>query len=363
MSCPVQLILTGRRGCIARAMVAWMKANQPEVDIVYLHPFPFCASALQSLLASGNVRYMVNCAALGDDAASVDDPFTYYETNCFGVTKQLEVIRRHSPSTRYINLGSIYESKGSPYAGSKRCARDVIKTYREQYGLYALQGTLGFTEYPGRAESRLSRRITKGVARITRAIKDGQPFEPLVLRDLDQHYSWTWAEDVADGLWRMLNQVAYPESKPESATEIEHTDGWLQRGWRPQEYILSTEETHTVRAFVEKAFAAAGIVELQTAQGSQGNQQVCLRWRGNGVDEAYELGGMVTHVSDSGWDASWGYAKSLVRSRPTLSSSLDITHLHGDATRARTELGWTPKVSFDQLVEEMVRADLKAVGL
>ncbi len=326
---PVQMVITGQRGCIGRALAKWMKANHPEIDLIYVMPFPFSFDALHRTLVSGNVRYMVNCAALGDDAASVQEPFNYYETNCFGVVKQLEMIRRYSPATRYINLGSIYETRTSPYAGSKRCARDSIKTYRDQYGLYALQATLGFTEYPGRAETCLSRKITKGVARIAAAIKAAQPFEPLILRDLDQRYSWTWAEDVVDGIWRMLNQEEHRKDfLLQTRGVVLQTDHVVFHDLR--EYVLASDETHTVRDFVTQAFWATGFVHV--------GWSMPLGATGPASEVAY--------VDDH----------LVVRLNAPLCCSAETDPSLGDA--AHTELGWSPKISFDQLVSEMVAADL-----
>lgn len=292
---PVQMLITGPRGCVARALIAYMRREHPEVEILRFAAFPFSMSKLWDYLTRGNVRYLVNCAGLGRDADSKEEPFTYYETNTFGVVKQLEMVRRFSPSTRYLNLGTIYEYDGygdvlspSVYSSSKRAAREIITTYRTTYGLHAMTATLGFTEYPGRHESFLARRITMGVARIAAAMEHGQPFAPLALHDVDQHYVWTWAEDVADGIWRMLNQEG-----------------------TPRDYTLSTGDQHTVREFVDLAFATA--------------------FPGADLTNA---GLMVSTGNDT-------------------AAALDRCEV-----RARDQLGWKPQMGFADLVTTLTRCDL-----
>lgn len=233
---PIQMAITGPRGCVARALKAWMAVNHPEIDILPIPSFPFSMSRLWDHLRGGQVRYLVNCAGLGSDSESAVDPLGYYATNATGVTHQLEVIRQFSPTTRYLNLGTIYEpSSSSVYSSSKRMARDAVTTYRSTYGLYAVTATLGFTEYYGRRECFLARRITKGVATLARALREGTPFSPFRLRDLDEPFIWTWAEDVAAGMWTMLNRDT------------------------PQDSRLVNARTSSIRAFLKVALDEAGI--------------------------------------------------------------------------------------------------------
>lgn len=324
-------------------MLAYMKREQPEIDIIRLAPFPFGLTQLQSALVGGNVVYFVNAAAMGKDSESLERPYEYLETNTFGVVKQLEMIRKFSPQTRYVNLGSVYErAKNTPYATSKRAARDIIKSYRESFGLYAVQTYLGFTEYYHRDPSYLSKRITGGVARIALAVKNGTDFEPIFLENIDQKFSWTWAEDVADGLWRMLNQDKSHRQMREDGIDIKPVSRIIAQ--TPREHLLSSGETHTVRAFVEKAFAAAGF------EGCFWDREEPIAERG--------------HLETYEWvNTSTNTGHSLVKQNPIFLRPSDVTYLHGDASRARTELGWSPKVSFDDLVTRMVQNDLKEVGL
>lgn len=341
MSMPPRVLLAGSRGCIARAFRAYMCREHPEVGITDLLPFPFSLQNLATALQTGTFTHFVNAASRGDDKGSLLDPYAYFDTNVAGVYRQLEMVRRYSPTTRYLNLGTIYESASdaSPYVASKRMAREVVTSYRVNHDLYAVTATLGFTEYDGRPETCLSRRITKGVARIAAAIKGGQPFEPLVLRDLDQRYSWTWAEDVADGMWRVLNQGHY-RGVPATAEMGVHSLNFAEL-LAPEDYLVSSAETHTVRSFVERAFAAAGF------EGCFWDREEPIVERG--------------HLETYDWvntKANTGHA--LVRTDPTPFPSETIP---SDATQSVADLGWSPKVSFDQLVDRMVRIDLAAVGL
>jgi GDPmannose 4,6-dehydratase len=219
----------------------------------------------------------------------------------------------------------------SPYGAAKIAARQIVKVYRESYKLYAVQGLLFNHESERRGEEFVTRKISLGVARIARAMKDNKPFDPIELGNLDSKRDWSHAEDFVEGIWRMLNQNEY-------RNDIDPTTKWTIPNLHLQEYILASGETHTIRTFVEKAFYAANI------DGS---------WSGKGTDEAYH--------------SLWGYTPEgvikLVRINPAFYRPAEVELLLGDSTRARAELGWSPKVSFDDLVTRMVKNDLKEAGL
>lgn len=322
-----------------------------------LAPMDLCdAHSINALVETYRPAYFINCAANSFVGTSWDYPEQHMDYNALGVMRQLEAIKRFSRETRYINFGSSEEfgdvayspqdekhpgRARSPYGASKIAARQIVKVYRESFGLYAIQCWCFNYESERRGHEFVTRKITLGVTRIAAAIKAGQPFEPIELGNLDAKRDWSHAEDFVDGIWRMLNQEAFPKSKPHGATWEEHTSLWMKnRAWEPQEYVLSSNETHTVREFVERAFTIAGIPGL---------------WGGTGTDERYTRlvpypGAMVTK-------------EPLVVINPAFYRPAEVDLLLGDSTRARTELGWQPKVSFDQLVERMVRSDLAAVGL
>ena len=175
--------------------------------------------------------------------------------------------------------------------------------YREAYGLHASNGILFNHEGPTRGETFVTRKISRAVA----AIKLGRQ-ETLFLGNLDAKRDWGHARDYVEGIWRI---VQHPE---------------------PDDYILATGETHSVREFVEKAFAQIGIG---------------IVWQGVGADE-------------KGVDA--GSGRVLVQVDPGYFRPTEVGFLIGDASKARAKLGWKHRVSFDELVAEMVAADLKNVA-
>ncbi len=191
----------------------------------------------------------------------------------------------------------------SPYAAAKLYAYWITVNYREAYGLHASNGILFNHESPLRGETFVTRKITRAVAAI--ALKKQ---EALYLGNLDAKRDWGHARDYVEGMWRMLQQET------------------------PDDYVLATGETHTVREFVEKAFAVVGIR---------------IGWRGAGVEEV-------------GVDERSG--RVLVRIDPRYFRPTEVDLLLGDPSKARTKLGWTHTVGFEQLVKEMMDADLKLVA-
>jgi GDPmannose 4,6-dehydratase len=192
----------------------------------------------------------------------------------------------------------------SPYAAAKLYAYWITVNYREAYGVHASNGILFNHEGPTRGETFVTRKITRAVA----AIKLGRQ-ETLYLGNLDAKRDWGHARDYVEGMWRILQ---HPE---------------------PDDYVLATGEMHSVREFVEKAFAQIGI---------------SIVWEGQGVDE-------------TGIDATSG--RSFVKVDPRYFRPTEVDLLIGDPSKARAKLGWKHKVSFYDLVAEMVAADLKTIEL
>jgi GDPmannose 4,6-dehydratase len=191
----------------------------------------------------------------------------------------------------------------SPYAAAKLYAYWITVNYREAYGIHASNGILFNHESPIRGETFVTRKISRAVA----AIKLGRQ-ETLYLGNLDAKRDWGHARDYVEGMWKILQS---PE---------------------PDDYVLATGETHSVREFVEKAFAQIGIR---------------IVWEGVGVDE-------------KGIDA--GSGRVMVQIDPRYFRPTEVDLLIGDPSKARSKLGWHHRVSFEQLVTEMVAADLKNVA-
>ena len=188
----------------------------------------------------------------------------------------------------------------SPYGAAKLYSHWMTVNYREAYGIHASNGILFNHESPIRGETFVTRKITRAAA----AIHHGRQ-EHLFLGNLDSVRDWGHARDYVRGMWMMLQQ---PE---------------------PDDYVLATGQVHSVRAFVERAFAHVGIA---------------VRWSGAGVDE-------------KGVDARTG--KILVQVDPVYFRPTEVDFLQGDAAKAKQKLGWTADISFEQLVQEMMESDLR----
>lgn len=345
--------------------------------------------------------YFINLAAQSFVGSSWTIPEQTFDIDAIGVIRCLEAIRKHVPHCRFYNAGSseehgdvVHTPQGidhpprarSPYGAAKIAARQITKVYRESYGLYAVQGLLSNHESERRGEEFVTRKITLGVARIARAIKDGKPFEPIELGNLDAKRDWSHAEDFVEGMWRMLNQEIYrtdealydgfiAEIHPYDLSKTE-LDQIRVTSKHIREYVLASGETHTVREFIEKAWKVAEQILFPTLGSNNG------RWynsTGKPEDEVFERGyiggqlkdgqmvpvdevpGLIrrdpTHVSGLGWN------QTIVRINPAFYRPNDVELLLGDSAPARKDLGWQPKVSFDQLVTRMVKSDLAAVGI
>ena len=189
----------------------------------------------------------------------------------------------------------------SPYGAAKLYAHWITVNYREAYGLHASNGILFNHESPLRGETFVTRKITRAVA----AIQAGRQ-DCLYLGNLDAARDWGHARDYVRGMWLMLQQD------------------------KPDDYVLATGESHTVREFVERAFAVAGRTII---------------WSGKGTEE-------------TGRDCADGTV--LVRLDPRHLRPTEVDRLTGDAAKARARLGWQPQTSFDALVTEMVESDMAA---
>ncbi len=187
----------------------------------------------------------------------------------------------------------------SPYAAAKLYAYWITVNYREAYGLHASNGILFNHEGPTRGETFVTRKISRGVAAIALGLQDR-----LFLGNLDAKRDWGHARDYVEGMWRILQQE------------------------KADDYVLATEETHSVRAFVEHAFAVT---------------ERTLTWEGKGIEE-------------KGVDARTGQV--LVEIDPEYFRPTEVDHLCGDASKAHRILGWRHKTRFEQLVREMVETDL-----
>ena len=243
---------------------------------------------------------LYNLAAMSFVPASWDQPMLTGEYNSQGVTRVLDAIRQVDPKIRFYQASSsemfgkvreVPQSEKtpfyprSPYGVSKVFAHYITVNYRESYNLFAVSGMLFNHESPRRGLEFVTRKVTDGVARIKLGLADS-----LSIGNLDAQRDWGFAGDYVRAMWLMLQQD------------------------RPDDYVIATGISHSVRELIETAFAHVG-----------------LDWQKH------------------------------VRVDPALLRPAEVEHLLGDCSKARVELGWTPGVTFKQLVEMMVDADLDSV--
>jgi GDPmannose 4,6-dehydratase len=283
--------------------------------------------SLDSLVNDIKPDYFINFGAQSFVGCSWEIPLQTFDVNATGVARCLEAIRRFQPKCRFYSAGSSEEfgdvqytpqdinhpsRPRSPYGASKAAAKHLVKVYRESYNLYAVHGILFNHEGTKRGEEFVTRKISKGVARIIHSIRNKKPFAPIELGNLDAKRDWSDSEDFVDGVWKMLNQN------------------------KPKDYILSSNETHTIREFINKAFNVININGI---------------WHGNGTSEELSVPNYLVEEYDI-------CSSVLVKVNPKFYRPAEVDLLLGDSNLAREELGWKPKISFDNLVERMVKYDI-----
>lgn len=292
--------------------------------------------------------YFINFAAQSFVASSWDFARQTWECNSTAILDCLEAIKRLQPNCRFYNAGSSEEFGNvayqpqdenhpsrprSPYGASKAAARQLIKVYRESYGLYAVQGWLFNHEGPRRGEEFVTRKITKGVTRIFDAIVNDKPIVPIELGNIDAERDWSDAEDMMDAVWKMLNQDVY--SNDCSVKDIGHLIDKRALGQYIKDYVVGSGEKHTIREFIDEAFKLVGI---------RGE------WCESGVNEyLWYSSGPKPLPSDQ---------CKLVTINPKFYRPAEVEVLLADSSKIRKDLGWKPKTTFNGLVEKMITSDL-----
>jgi GDPmannose 4,6-dehydratase len=255
-----------------------------------------------------------NLGAQSFVALSFEQPIFTADVTGIGVLRVLEAIREVDPKIRFYQasssemFGKAQESPQnektpfyprSPYAASKLFGHCVTVNYRESYGLFACSGILFNHESPLRGLEFVTRRITHSIARIKLGMQ-----KSISLGNLEAERDWGYAPEYVEAMWLMLQQE------------------------EPDDYVIATGETHSVREFVEAAFEALG---------------VDIKWTGKGVRE-------------KGTDRKTG--KVLVKIDPKLFRPAEVETLTGDYSKARKKFGWRPRTKFKGLVKKMVEHDL-----
>ncbi|HEY4640193.1 MAG TPA: GDP-mannose 4,6-dehydratase [Thermoanaerobaculia bacterium] len=273
------------------------------------------ASSLNRILRVVDPDEIYNLGAQSHVKVSFDTPDYTGEITGLGATRLLEAIREMQIRPRIYQasssemFGLVRETPQnertpfyprSPYGVAKVYAYWMTVNYREAYDLFAVNGILFNHESPRRGETFVSRKITRAVGRIKYGLQD-----TLYLGNLDAKRDWGYAKDYVEAMWLML----------------QHSEA--------QDFVIATGETHTVRDFCTRAFAAAGIE---------------LDWRGDGQHE-------------QGVDRADGAVRVCIDPRYLRPTEVDL--LLGDAGKARELLGWSPKTDFQKLVELMTESDLR----
>ena len=255
-----------------------------------------------------------NLGAQSHVAVSFESPEYTADVDAIGTLRLLEAIRllglekktrfyQASTSELYGLVQEIPQREStpfyprSPYAVAKMYAYWITVNYREAYGIYACNGILFNHESPRRGETFVTRKITRGLANISQGLEDC-----LYIGNMDALRDWGHAKDYVRMQWLMLQQQV------------------------PEDFVIATGVQYSVRQFIEKTAAALGMR---------------LRWEGKGIDEV------------GYWDD-----KPIVRVDPRYFRPTEVETLLGDPTKAKEKLGWTPEISLDEMVQEMVAADL-----
>jgi GDPmannose 4,6-dehydratase len=276
------------------------------------------SESLTTILADVRPDEVYNLAAQSHVGISFTMPTYTGDVSGLGVVRLLEGIRQVVPEARFYQassselFGKVREvpqneetpfHPRSPYAVAKLYAYWATVNYREAHGLFAANGVLFNHESPRRGLNFVTRKITRAVAEIAAGQR-----ERVSLGNLDARRDWGFAGDFVDAMWRVVQ------------TET------------PEDWVIGLGEDHSVRDFCERAFDHVGVE---------------LEWSGDGIDEI-------------GSDRTSGATRVVVNPRHFRPAEVD--QLLSDSTKARRELGWEPRVGFDELVKMMVDADLAAVG-
>jgi GDPmannose 4,6-dehydratase len=291
------------------------------------------SSSLVHIMGKVQPDEIYNLAAQSHVAVSFEEPEYTADSDGLGTLRLLEGIRilgledktkfyQASTSELFGKVQEVPQTEKtpfyprSPYAVAKLYSYWIVVNYREAYNIFACNGILFNHESPVRGETFVTRKITRALARIVLGLK-----ECTYLGNLDAKRDWGHAKDYVEMQWLMLQQD------------------------KPDDFVIASGVQHSVREFVERAAAELGII---------------MRWEGEGVDEK----GIIDRIKDKGERLKEGndgpkVGDVIVRVDPRYFRPTEVESLLGDPSKAREELGWETKISFDELVKEMVLADME----
>jgi GDPmannose 4,6-dehydratase len=295
------------------------------------------SSSLVHIMAKVRPDELHNLAAQSHVAVSFEEPEYTADSDGLGTLRLLEAIRileltdktkfyQASTSELYGMVQEVPQNEKtpfyprSPYAVAKLYSYWIVVNYREAYNIFACNGILFNHESPVRGETFVTRKITRALARIVLGLQ-----ECTYLGNLDAKRDWGHAKDYIEMQWLMLQQD------------------------KPDDFVIASGVQHSVREFVERAAGELGI---------------SIRWEGSGIDEvgiikdvrSEELG---VRSNTSNQTPKINPGQVIVRVDPRYFRPTEVESLLGDPSKAKNELGWEPKITFDELVKEMVLADLE----
>jgi len=267
-----------------------------------------------------------NLAAQSHVKVSFEIPYYTAQVDALGTLAILEAVKNHCPKARIYQASTseLYGGVGynmpetgytedsfmhprSPYGVAKLYGLWITKNYRESYGMHISNGILFNHEGERRGETFVTRKITLALSKIKKSIDNGEDFQTLKLGNLYSKRDWGYAKDFVEGMWSMLQQE------------------------KPDDYVLATGETHTIKEFVQLACQECGWN---------------ISWVGDGINERGILDNGLTIIE--------------IDERYYRPAEVEV--LLGDYTKANKVLGWNPKVKFEELVRIMMRSDLKNIN-
>lgn len=267
-----------------------------------------------------NPDFIINFAAQSFVGESWNSPIQTFTTNTLSVIYFLEAIREFNPKCRFYSAGSSEElgdvdyapqdlkhplKPRSPYGASKCAARHIVKVYRESYNLFAIHCILFNHEGIRRGKEFVTRKISSNIARIKKEIDNGLLIKPLELGNINAIRDWSDSEDFVEAVWIMLNRD------------------------EPREYVLSSNEIHTVKEFIDLTCVYAGLN---------------VEWK---IDEENPLNTVLLYNN-----------VPIVKINEKFYRPAEVDLLYGDSTETRKVIGWEPKIPFKQLVKKMIDWDI-----
>ena len=267
--------------------------------------------------------YIINFAAQSFVGESWNSPVSTFTTNTLPVIYFLEAIKEFVPNCRFYSAGSSEEMGNidyspqdlkhpmkprSPYGASKCAARHLVKVYRESYNIFAIHCILFNHEGIRRGKEFVTRKISSNIARIKKDIEKGLHVTPLELGNINSIRDWSDSEDFVEAVWLMLNCK------------------------EPREYVLSSNEYHTVKEFLELTCEYAGLK---------------IEWK---IDSENEVNNEL-----------WCEGQLIMKINPELYRLAEVELLFGDSSETRKVINWEPKISFKDLVKKMIEWDINLI--